>query len=45
MFPIICEHFYYKVNTIYKLFENEEYNLQLLEFWYTITILLQYISS
>lgn len=31
MLPIICEHFHYKVNRIYKLFENEENNLQLLE--------------
>lgn len=36
MLPITCEHFYYKVNRIYKLFENEENNLQLLEVFFIL---------
>jgi len=33
MLPIICVRSQYKVNRIYKLCENEENNLQLLEFF------------
>lgn len=44
MLQIICEPFHYTVNRIYKLLENAENNLQLLEFFYTIMILLSNLS-